>query len=362
MSSDIKTYDIAVLPGDGIGTEVMPPALGMLEAVGRRHGLSFRWTEHDWSCDRYLKTGAMMPKDAIDQVRGKDAILLGAVGAPGVPDHVSLWGMLIPLRRELKLYACLRPVRLLQGVRTPLANRGPGDIDFLVILVVRENVEGEYSQVGGHFHEGSDEEMVIQDAIFTRRGVDRIITFAFEQASRRQKKHLTSATKSNGVFYSMPFWDQRFAAVSERYPDVKTDKYHIDNRAANFIQHPDRFDVVVGSNLFGDILSDLGAATVGSLGLAPSANLNPEKDYPSMVEPVHGSAPDIMDRGIANPIAQVWSGAMMLEHLGHEDAAREVVSAIETILASEDAPRTPDLGGKATTSDVAKALISVLPK
>ena len=354
----IRIYDVAVLPGDGIGREVMPPALAVLEAVGKRHGFGFRWTEHDWSCDRFLKTGAMMPEDGVEQVRHKDAILLGAVGAPGVPDHVSLWGMLIPLRRDLKQYACLRPVRLLKGIKSPLADRTPDDIDF---LVVRENNEGEYSRMGGRLYEGTDDEVVIQDSVFTRRGVDRILRFAFEQARKRPRKHLTTATKSNGIYFSMPFWDERFAALAAQYPDVSTDKYHIDILTARFVQHPDKLDVVVGSNLFGDILTDLGPAVAGSLGLAPSANLNPERECPSMFEPVHGSAPDIVGQGIANPIATVWAGAMMLEHLGHPDAAHEVVGAIEALLASKDAPKTPDLGGNAKTKDIAEALVGALP-
>ena len=359
MSDNKRMFDVAVLPGDGIGREVMPPALEVLEAVGNRHGFGFQWTEHDWSCDRFHKTGAMMPNDGVDQVKTKDAIMLGAVGDPSVPDHVSLWGMLIPLRRELDQYACLRPVRLLKGVRSPLADRVPGDIDF---LVVRENVEGEYSKIGGHLYEGTEEEVVMQAAMFTRRGVDRIITFAFEQARKRERKHVTAATKSNGIYVSMPFWDKRFAAIAEHYPDVTTDKYHIDILTAQFVQHPDRFSVVVGSNLFGDILTDLGPAIAGSLGVAPAANLNPEKRYPSMFEPVHGSAPDIVGKGIANPIATVWAGAMMLEHLGHADAAGEVVAAIETVLASKDAPKTPDLGGNAKTKDITEALVGALPR
>ena len=358
MSESKRIFDVAVLPGDGIGREVMPPALEVLEAVGDRNGFGFSWTEHDWSCDRFLKTGAMMPEDGVAQVRHKDAILLGAVGAPEVPDHVSLWGMLIPLRRELRQYACLRPVRLLKGVTSPLANRTPNDIDM---LVVRENNEGEYSKVGGRVYEGTEDEIALQEAIFTRRGVDRILRFAFEQARSRPKKHLTAATKSNGIFHSMPFWDERFAAISAKYPDVRTDKYHIDILTAQFVAHPDRFDVVVGSNLFGDILTDLGPAIAGSLGLAPSANLNPEGDYPSMFEPVHGSAPDIYGKGIANPIAQIWSGAMMLDQLGQPQAAASIVSAIETLLASKDAPKTPDLGGTARTSDISRAVIGFLP-
>ena len=359
MGDSERVFDVAVLPGDGIGREVMPPALAVLEAVGRRHGFGFNWTEHDWSCDRFRKTGAMMPEGGVAQVRHKDAILLGAVGAPEVPDHVSLWGMLIPLRRGLRQYAGVRPVRLLKGVTSPLANRTPDDIDM---LVVRENSEGEYSRVGGRVNEGTEDEIAVQDAIFTRRGVDRILRFAFEQARKRPKKHLTSATKSNGIFHSMPFWDERFKALSADYPDVRTDQYHIDILTAQFVAHPDRFDVVVGSNLFGDILTDLGPAIAGSLGLAPSANLNPEGDYPSMFEPVHGSAPDIQGKGIANPIAQIWSGAMMLDQLGRPEAGAAVLSAIETLLASTDAPRTPDLGGNARTADIAEAVIGYLPQ
>ena len=355
MIQDEKTYEIAVLPGDGIGNEVMPPAIDVLEACGRRHGFGFRWHEHDWSCERYKATGAMMPDDAIPQVRDKDAILLGAVGAPGVPDHVSLWGMLIPLRRDLRQYACVRPVRLFKGIASPL--KAPGAIDM---LIVRENNEGEYSRVGGRIYEGTDDEVVLQEAIFTRRGVDRIITFAFEQARLRPRKHVTSATKSNGVYHSMPFWDERFAIIAERYPDVTTDKYHIDILTAQFVRDPGRFDVVVGSNLFGDILSDLGPTITGSLGLAPSANLNPEREFASMFEPVHGSAPDICGKGIANPIAQIWSASMMLDHLGQPEAAAEVMAAIEALLASPDAPKTPDLGGKATTKEVGKALVDAL--
>jgi tartrate dehydrogenase/decarboxylase/D-malate dehydrogenase len=357
--AETRRYDIAVLPGDGIGREVMPPAIDMLEAVGRRHGFGFRWTEHDWSCDRYLTTGAMMPADGVDQVRSADAILLGAVGAPGVPDHISLWGMLIPLRRELRQYACLRPVRLFEGIASPLAGRTPADIDF---LVVRENNEGEYSQVGGRMYEGGDDEMAIQTAIFTRRGVDRILTFAFEQAKARPRKRLTSATKSNGLFHSMPFWDERLAAIADRYPQVTTEHLHVDALAAKFVQQPQRFDVVVGSNLFGDILSDLGPAIAGSLGLAPSANINPERDHPSMFEPVHGSAPDIAGQGIANPIAQIWSGAMMLEHLGEAAAAGEVMRAIERVLAGKDEPKTPDIGGSAPTVELARALVAQLSR
>lgn len=352
-----KIYRIALLPGDGIGKEVVPSAVEVLEAVGRRYDIGFTWTPYDWGCERFLREGAMMPDDGIAQVRDQDALLLGAVGAPGVPDHVSLWGMLIPLRRELRQYVNLRPVRLLPGIRSPLTDRRPEDIDF---LVVRENNEGEYSRIGGHIYEGTDDEIVIQEAVFTRRGVDRIINYAFELARTRPRRHLTSATKSNGIFHTMPFWDERFAAIGERYPDVTTAKYHIDILAAHFVQHPDRFDVVVGSNLFGDILSDLGPALAGSIGLAPAANINPERDFPSMFEPVHGSAPDIAGQWVANPVGQVWAAAMMLDHLGEGPAARAIERAIERVIAAPDAPKTRDLGGRAGTREMTQAIIQSL--
>ncbi|HEX9291493.1 MAG TPA: tartrate dehydrogenase [Anaeromyxobacteraceae bacterium] len=345
-------HRIALLPGDGIGREVVPAAVSVLEAVARRHDLELSFTELDWSCDRYLKTGSMMPDDGVEQVRPHDAILLGAVGYPGVPDHVSLWGLLLPLRRGLRQYACVRPVKLLPGVATPLANRAAKDIDF---VIVRENNEGEYSRIGGRLYEGTDEEVVLQESVFTRRGVDRILEYAFRLAEARPRRHVTSATKSNGIFHTLPFWDERFAAAAARHPTVRTAQFHVDILAAHLVQHPDWFDVVVGSNLFGDILSDLGAAVAGSIGLAPSGNINPERTAPSMFEPVHGSAPDIAGKGIANPIAQVWATAMMLEHLGHPAAARAVERAIETVLA-DPALRTRDLGGRASTGEAAAAL------
>ncbi len=357
MCAMTKEYRIALIPGDGIGREVVPAAVEVLEAVGRKHGVRFRWTEHDWSCDRYVKTGAMMPADGVDQVRDADAILLGAVGYPGVPDHVSLWGLLLPLRRGLHQYACVRPVKLLPGVRTPLAGRGPQDIDF---IIVRENNEGEYSQMGGRMYEGPDDELVIQENVFTRRGCDRIIEYAFRLAEARPKHALASATKSNGIFHAMPYWDERFAAAANRHPGVRTAQFHVDILAAHLVQHPDWFDVIVGSNLFGDILSDLGAAVAGSIGLAPSGNVNPERQYPSMFEPVHGSAPDIAGKGVANPVAQIWSGAMMLEHLGHADAANAIMHAIVTVL-GDAASRTRDLGGRATTAEATRAMIQALP-
>ena len=344
-------HTIALIPGDGIGREVVPAAVEVLEAAGRRFGVEFEWREYDWSCDRFVKTGSMMPEDGVEQVRPSDAILLGAVGYPGVPDHVSLWGLLLPLRRGLRQYACVRPVRLLPGVATPLANRTARDIDF---VIVRENNEGEYSQVGGRMYAGTDDEIVLQENVFTRRGVDRIQEYAFQLAESR-RRHVSSATKSNGIFHTMPFWDERFAVNAARHPAVKTAQYHVDILAAHLVQHPDWFDVIVGSNLFGDILSDLGAAVAGSIGLAPSGNVNPERTAPSMFEPVHGSAPDIAGKGIANPVAQVWSGAMMLEHLGHPEAARAVERAIETVL-SDPAARTRDLGGRASTREATRAL------
>ena len=351
-----RRYDIAVIPGDGIGKEVVPAAIGILEAAGRRYGFSFRWTDFDWSCERFAKTGRMMPEDGIAQVSGVDAILLGAVGYPGVPDHVSLWGLLLPLRRELKQYVNLRPVRLLPGITSPLAGRGPADIDF---YVVRENNEGEYSDIGGRINPGTEDETVLQEAVFTRRGTDRILRYAFELAMTRPGRHVTSATKSNGIKLSMPFWDERFAAMAANYPEVRTAQYHIDILCAHFVQHPDWFDVVVGSNLFGDILSDLGPAIAGSIGLAASGNINPEMTHPSMFEPVHGSAPDIAGKGVANPIGQIWSGAMMLDHLGERAAALAMENAIERVLA-DGTVRTRDLGGTADMKDLAGAIEAAL--
>jgi len=348
-------YKIAVIPGDGIGKEVVPEGLRVLEAAGKKFDLRFHWDTFPWSCEYYKKTGRMMPEDGLEQIRNHDAIFLGAVGYPGIPDHVSLWGLLIPIRRQFDQYANIRPVRLMPGIRSPLAGRTLGDIDF---IVVRENTEGEYSSIGGRIYDGTDRETVIQQNVFTRVGVDRILRYAFDLASRRSKKHLTSATKSNGISISMPYWDERFKAMSASYPDIRTDQYHIDILAAHFVQHPDWFDVVVGSNLFGDILSDLGPACTGTIGIAPSANLNPEREYPSMFEPVHGSAPDIYGKNIANPIGQIWSGAMMLEHLGQKDAANAIVGAIERVLI--DGPRTPDIGGKAKTQDLGMAIAEAI--
>ncbi|HMK69244.1 MAG TPA: tartrate dehydrogenase [Stellaceae bacterium] len=351
-----KTYRISAIPGDGIGHEVVPEGMRVLEAAGRRFGFSLQWREYDWSCERYTKTGSMMPEDGLAQLRESDAVFLGAVGFPGVPDHVSLWGLLIPIRRGFKQYVNLRPIRLLAGVDSPLKDRKPGEIDF---YVVRENNEGEYSEIGGRLYAGTDLEMAMQQTVFTRRGCDRIMRFAFELAMKR-KKHVTSATKSNGIIHTMPYWDERFAAMGKEYPGVKTDQYHIDILTAHFVRHPDWFDVVVGSNLFGDILSDLGPAVVGSIGIAPSANINPERELPSMFEPVHGSAPDIYGMGIANPIGQIWSGAMMLEHFGESAAAAAIEAAIAKVLADPKAPKTPDLGGKAKTKELGDAIAAAL--
>jgi tartrate dehydrogenase/decarboxylase/D-malate dehydrogenase len=345
-------HRIAVIPGDGIGREVVPEGTRVLAAAARRFDFELDWTPFDWSCQTYTETGRMMPADGLDQLRRFDAIYLGAVGFPGVPDHVSLWGLLIPIRRAFRQYVNLRPVRLLPGAHSPLAGRGPADIDM---LIVRENNEGEYSEIGGRLHRGTPDEVAVQESVFTRRGCDRVMRYAFELARTRPRRHLTSATKSNGIIHSMPFWDERFAAMGREYPDVRTAQYHIDILTAHFVQHPDWFDVVVASNLFGDILSDLGPAIAGSIGLAPGGNINPEREYPSMFEPVHGSAPDIAGRGIANPIGQIWTGAMMLEHLGHPDAARAIVTAIEEQV-TEGTLLTRDLGGKASTAEVGQAI------
>ena len=352
----MNTLNIALIPGDGIGMEVMPEGVRALEAAGSKHGVEFKWQEFDWSCERYLETGAMMPEDGIDQLRAFDAIYLGAVGFPTVADHVSLWGLLIPIRREFDQYINLRPVRLFEGVPCPLAGKKAGDIDF---YVVRENVEGEYSAIGGIQYEGTENEVVIQQNVFTRRGVDRVQNYAFELAQSRPEKHLTSATKSNGIIHSMPYWDARLKEVGKNYPDVIVDQYHIDILTANFVRMPEHFDTVVGSNLFGDILSDLGPACTGTIAIAPSANMNPEKEHPSMFEPVHGSAPDIAGEGIANPIGTIWAGAMMLQHLGCQDAHDDIMTAIENVL-REGANLTPDMGGKANTEERGKAIAAAI--
>lgn len=353
------TYRIAAIPGDGIGKEVLPEGIRVVERAARRHGIRVEWAWKAWaSCDWYQAHGAMMPDDWFGQLAGLDAIYFGAVGWPAtVPDHVSLWGSLLKFRRAFDQYVNVRPCRLMPGIPSPLAGRAPGDIDF---IVVRENTEGEYSSVGGRMFEGTEREMAVQETIMTRTGVDRVLRYAFDLARRRHKRHLTSATKSNGIAITMPYWDERVAAMAAHYPEVRRDQYHIDILAAHFVLHPDWFDVVVASNLFGDILSDLGPACTGTIGIAPSANLNPERRFPSLFEPVHGSAPDIAGRGIANPIGMIWSGALMLEHLGHSEAGHEIVRAIERVLADPSAPRTPDLGGTATTVAMGEAIAEAL--
>ena len=351
-------YRIAVIPGDGIGQEVVPEGIRIVEAAARRFDFALVWNHFDWSCQTYIASGRMMPPDGLDQLRRHDAVFLGAVGFPGVPDHVSLWGLLIPIRRVFDQYVNLRPVRLLAGVPCPLAGRRPEHIDF---LVVRENTEGEYSEVGGRVYAGTEREMVLQEAVFTRQGVDRVLRYAFELARSRPDRHLTSATKSNGIVHTMRYWDERVAVVSADYPEVALDQYHVDILAAHFVRHPDWFDVVVASNLFGDILSDLGPACAGTIGIAPSANINPERLYPSMFEPVHGSAPDIAGKGIANPIGQIWAGAMMLEHLGETAAACAIIDAIAKVLAESDV-KTPDMGGRAGTTELGREIeAAVIP-
>jgi tartrate dehydrogenase/decarboxylase / D-malate dehydrogenase len=344
---------IAVIPGDGIGTEVIEAARTVLDAACARHGVTLDYTEFDWSCQRYEREGAMMPADGIETLREFDAILLGAVGWPGVPDHVSLWGLLIPIRRAFRQYVNMRPIRVFEGVQSPL--RVADDVDF---VVVRENNEGEYSEVGGRVNRGFPDELAVQESIFTRVGVSRIADYAFGLAASR-RGYVTSATKSNGIVHTMPFWDEVVAERAARHPDVRWDSEHIDALAAKFVLQPQRFDVVVGSNLFGDILSDLAAAVAGSIGIAPSANLDPTKEFPSMFEPVHGSAPDIAGQGIANPVGAVWSAAMMLDHLGHAAAAADVLRAMETTLAKPET-RTRDLGGTATTTEATEALVAAL--
>ena len=354
----MATHRIAVIAGDGIGREVMPEGLRVVEAAARKFGIDLACTSFDWSCDYYAKHAKMMPDDWFEQLTPFAAIYYGAVGWPAtVPDHVSLWGSLIQFRRRFDQYVNLRPCKLMPGIPSPLANRKPGDIDF---VVVRENTEGEYSSVGGRMFEGTDREIVFQESVFSRKGVDRIMRFAFEYARTRPAKHLTSATKSNGISITMPYWDERFRVIAADYPDIRADQFHIDILSAHFVARPERFDVVVGSNLFGDILSDLGPAVCGTIGIAPSANMNPERAFPSLFEPVHGSAPDIAGQGIANPIGQIWSGALMLDFLGHRAAGDAIVAAIERVLADAGSPRTPDLGGRASTAALGRAIAQAL--
>jgi tartrate dehydrogenase/decarboxylase/D-malate dehydrogenase len=356
----MKTHRIAVIAGDGIGKEVMPEGLRVLEAAARRFAIDLQVDHFDFAnCDYFAKHGEMMPADWKERIGGHDAIFFGAIGWPAtVPDHVSLWGSLLKFRREFDQYVNLRPARLMPGIRSPLVDRQgqplqPGDIDM---LIVRENTEGEYSSIGGRMYEGSDREIVMQQTIMSRVGVDRVLKFAFEQAMQRPRRKLTSATKSNGISITMPYWDERVEAMARSYPDVAVDRFHIDILTAHFVQRPQHFDVVVASNLFGDILSDLGPACTGTIGIAPSANINPTRAWPSLFEPVHGSAPDIAGRGIANPIGMVWSAAMMLDFLGHREAHDAIVRAVEALLSDPLAPRTADIGGRAGTADVGLAL------
>jgi tartrate dehydrogenase/decarboxylase/D-malate dehydrogenase len=356
-----KTFRIAAIAGDGIGLEVMPEGIKVVRKAAAKYGIELEFQSFEWaSCDYYLACGKMMPDDWFEQLKGYDAIYFGAVGWPDkVPDHISLWGSLLKFRREFDQYANIRPVKLFPGVPCPLANRKPGDIDF---IVVRENTEGEYSSVGGRVFEGTEHEFVLQESVFTRRGVDRILKYAFDLAQTRSRKYVTAATKSNGMAISMPYWDERVAAMADNYPDIKWDKQHIDILCARFVLHPDRFDVVVASNLFGDILSDLGPACTGTIGIAPSANLNPERKFPSLFEPVHGSAPDIFGKNIANPVAMIWSGALMLDFLGDGPEFRAahdaIMQAIETVIAQ--GPKTRDLGGQGSTQEVGQAIADAL--
>ncbi len=360
----MSTHRIAVIPGDGIGQEVMPEGLRVLDAASRRFGVQLQLDEFDFAnCAYFARHGQMMPNDWQAQIGGHHAILFGAVGWPAtVPDHISLWGSLIKFRRDFDQYVNLRPARLMPGIRSPLVNRQgealkPGEIDM---WIVRENTEGEYSAVGGRMYEGTERELVMQQTMMSRHGVDRVLRFAFELAAKRPRAKLTSATKSNGIAITMPYWDERVAAMAKQFPQVAVDQFHIDILCAHFVQRPQHFDVVVASNLFGDILSDLGPACTGTIGIAPSANLNPTGQWPSLFEPVHGSAPDIAGKGVANPIGQIWSAAMMLDFLGHRDAHDAVLAAIEKLLSDPAAPRTPDLGGRAGTADVGRAIAQLI--
>jgi tartrate dehydrogenase/decarboxylase/D-malate dehydrogenase len=362
----MSTHRIAVLAGDGIGKEVMPEGLRVIDAASRRHGIALQIDTFDFAnCDYFARHGEMMPADWKERIGGHDAIFFGAIGWPAaVPDHVSLWGSLLKFRRDFDQYVNLRPARLMPGIRSPLVDRDgralqPGAIDM---LIVRENTEGEYSSIGGRMYEGSEREIVMQQTVMSRIGVDRVLRFAFDEARKRPRHKLTSATKSNGISITMPYWDERVQAMAAQYPDIAVDRFHIDILTAHFVQRPQAFDVVVASNLFGDILSDLGPACTGTIGIAPSANINPTREWPSLFEPVHGSAPDIAGRGIANPIGQIWSAAMMFDFLGHREAHDDIVAAIEALLADAQAPRTPDLGGSAATADVGAALAAWLSR
>ena len=354
------THRIAVIAGDGIGTEVMPEGLRVLEAAATKFGIALQLDTFDWACwPYYERHGRMLPDDWKQTIGGHDAIFFGAVGWPAkIPDHVSLWGSLLKFRREFDQYVNLRPAKLMPGIRSPLAGLKPGDIDM---LIVRENTEGEYSSIGGRMYEGTEREIVVQETVMSRHGVDRVLKFAFELAMQRPRRKLTSATKSNGISITMPYWDERVGAMARDYPGVTVDQYHIDILTAHFVQRPQKFDVVVASNLFGDILSDLGPACTGTIGIAPSANLNPTRAHPSLFEPVHGSAPDIAGRQLANPIGQIWSAALMLDFLGYRDAHDAIVRAIETVLdPASGGPRTPDLGGTHKTADVGRAIAAAI--
>ena len=354
----MKEYKIACIAGDGIGKEVVPEGIKILNSVAEKHQFKIKFDEYDFaSCDYYKKHGKMLPDDWKDKIGNHDAIFFGAVGMPDiVPDHISLWGSLLQFRREFDQYINIRPVKLFPGINPPLANKKPGDIDM---LIVRENTEGEYSSVGGRMYMGTEREIAIQETIMSRHGVDRVQKFAFEVAKTRKRKKLTNATKSNGISITMPFWDERFNEMKKQYPEIETDQFHIDILAARFVLNPEWFDVVVASNLFGDILSDLGPACTGTIGIAPSGNINPEKKFPSLFEPVHGSAPDIAGKGVANPIGQIWSGAMMLDHLGEKEAAQTIVNSIEKTL-SDQKSRTKDLGGDSNMIECSNAVLSNL--
>ncbi len=351
----MKLYSVGVIPGDGIGPEVMEEGLKALKALEKIHGgVSFNIHSYNWNCDYYKKNGRMMPENGLDILAEHDVILLGAIGAPGVPDHISVWELILPIRRRFQQYVNMRPAKLLRGMVSPLRYKEHADLDF---VIVRENTEGEYSDMGGRLHRGTPYEIAVQNNVFTRFGTERIIRYAFSLAEESGKSRVIGATKSNGINHSMPFWDEIFKEIGQRYPHMETNLYHIDALAAYFISKPEMFDVVVASNLFGDILTDLGAAIVGGLGLAPSGNINPEKEYPSMFEPIHGSAPDIAGKGIANPIAQIWSISMMMDHLGHRDLGHLLLETIEDVL-EEGSVRTPDIGGRATTSQLGDAIIN----
>ncbi|MGY6211120.1 tartrate dehydrogenase [Cytobacillus firmus] len=343
-------YSIALIPGDGIGVDVVREGKKVLDTICNLHGgFSLTYKEFDWSCEYFAKHGKMMPDDGLEQLKDFASIFLGAVGYPGVPDHVSLWGLLLPIRRQFEQYINLRPVKLLKGLDSPLAGKTSEQLDFIVI---RENNEGEYSSIGGRMYEGTDLDMAMQTSVFTRKGVERVLRYAFDLAEKQgKKKHVTAATKSNGINHTMPFWDEYVERINQEYPQVTSNTVHIDALAAFFVSKPETMDVVVASNLFGDILTDLGAAIVGGLGIAPSANINPEKKYPSMFEPVHGSAPDIAGKGIANPLASIWCTSMMLDHLGQSESAKAIIDAMEDVLQEKEV-LTPDLGGKSTTEQV----------